>query len=282
MAEYIENVAAQTSKLDWAFPFERKGQFPLDRSAIFSSLEDATKYATGDGSDVRKLGGTSYVGQVISVYEAAVEANEEQGIEAVPASVNAYIITPARGLMKLAATTASGDIASDVADLQGKVATLLSNLNTLETAVNAMYTNEQIDALIEGAKDDRVDSLITSVGTLEENLSKEVERAEAAEKALDDKIALAAKAADVYTKEEINITLADYAKTTEVDSAIETASNTLTGEINKKVDATAYATDKKALEDEDAAIRAIAEGARDALNTFLHSEEVDDTVNTLK
>ena len=50
----------------------------------------------------------------------------------------------------------------------------------------------------------------------------------------------------------------------------------------KKVDAEAYATDKKALQDEDAAIRAIAEGARDTINTFLNSEEIDETVNTLK
>ena len=49
-----------------------------------------------------------------------------------------------------------------------------------------------------------------------------------------------------------------------------------------KVDSTTYATDKAALEAEDAAIRAIAEGARDTINSFLTSEEVDETVNTLK
>lgn len=50
----------------------------------------------------------------------------------------------------------------------------------------------------------------------------------------------------------------------------------------KKVDAEAYATDKKALQDEDKAIREIAEGVRDAFNTFMSSEEIDETVNTLK
>jgi hypothetical protein len=49
-----------------------------------------------------------------------------------------------------------------------------------------------------------------------------------------------------------------------------------------KVDATAYATDKKALQDEDKAIREIAEGVREAFNTFMNSEEIDATVNTLK
>ncbi len=120
MAEYITNVMAQTSKLDWAFPFERKGQFPIDRSTLFSSLEDAQKYALGDGSDERKLGGTSYVGQLIAVYEA----NDDN------ATVNAYIITPARGLMKLAATTASGDVAADIVDLQGKVDSVLNEIGT--------------------------------------------------------------------------------------------------------------------------------------------------------
>ncbi len=172
MAEYIENVVAQTSKLDWAFPFERKGQFPLDRSAVFSSLEDATKYAIGDGTDERKLGGTSYVGQVISVYEAAVEANADEGIEGSPASVNAYIITPARGLMKLAATTASGDVTADIAELQGKVNSVTSSVTTLEATVSAMYTNAQIDELIAGAKDDRVDGLVEDVKALEEAVAK--------------------------------------------------------------------------------------------------------------
>ena len=65
MASYIDN----PSKLDWAMSFQRTGTFPLDRSSMFASLADAQKYAKGDGSDSRALGGTSYVGQVISVYE---------------------------------------------------------------------------------------------------------------------------------------------------------------------------------------------------------------------
>ena len=65
MASYIDN----PSKLDWAMSFQRTGTFPLDRSSMFASLTDAQKYAKGDGSDSRALGGTSYVGQVISVYE---------------------------------------------------------------------------------------------------------------------------------------------------------------------------------------------------------------------
>ena len=70
MAEYILDVIKQTSKLDWAFPFQRTGAFPLDRSSVFSSYDDAVLYASGEGLDERKLGGSSYVGQPISVYSA--------------------------------------------------------------------------------------------------------------------------------------------------------------------------------------------------------------------
>ena len=68
MANYIEN---STSKMDWAKPFQRTGKFPLDRSDLFSSYADAVKYAAGnkEDPDSRGLCGTSYVGQVIAVYE---------------------------------------------------------------------------------------------------------------------------------------------------------------------------------------------------------------------
>lgn len=94
MAEYILNVAGQTSKLDWAMPFQRTGAFPLDRSSIFSSLADAVKYAAGAGDDERGLGGTSYVGQTIAVYD-----NE---------TVTLYIIEANRTLKKVG-TTPVGD-----------------------------------------------------------------------------------------------------------------------------------------------------------------------------
>ena len=49
-----------------------------------------------------------------------------------------------------------------------------------------------------------------------------------------------------------------------------------------KVDSETYAVDKKALQDEDAAIRAIAEAAKSSIDTFMNSQEIDETVNTLK
>lgn len=70
MSEYIFDVVSQTSKLDWAYAFQRTGAFPLDRTSLFSSLADAKAYAKGDESDARKVGGVSYIGQPVSVYDA--------------------------------------------------------------------------------------------------------------------------------------------------------------------------------------------------------------------
>ena len=49
-----------------------------------------------------------------------------------------------------------------------------------------------------------------------------------------------------------------------------------------KVDSSTYATDKKALEDEDKAVRAIAEAAKSSIDTFLNTEGVADVVDSLK
>ena len=70
MANYVETFPA---KMDWGKPFQRTGQLPLDRSSIFSSYADAVKYASGvANSDSRKLAASSYVGQIITVYENSV------------------------------------------------------------------------------------------------------------------------------------------------------------------------------------------------------------------
>lgn len=130
MAEYILDVKSQTSKLDWAFPFQRTGAFPLDRSALFSSLADATAYAAGDGSDSRELGGSSYVGQIISVLEDS--------------TVNAYLITNERKLLRLAATAASGDLNSDIEELQNA-------LDELTDKIADTYTKSEADNAIAAA-----------------------------------------------------------------------------------------------------------------------------------
>lgn len=142
MSDYILDVKSQTSKVDWAFPFQRTGPFPLDRSSIFSSLEDAQKYASG-AADERQLSGSSYVGQIISVYTIENE---------VP-TVGAYIISPARTLMKLAATTTSGDLSDDIVRLEqlinGKASTDYVNqeLNKKANSDN-VYSKKEVETYV--------------------------------------------------------------------------------------------------------------------------------------
>ena len=75
MASYIENgtIVVQPNML------QRATTAPLDRSSMFSSYTDAVEYAKGpyqaDGErrpsshDSRKLAGTSYIGQILTVFE---------------------------------------------------------------------------------------------------------------------------------------------------------------------------------------------------------------------
>lgn len=65
MAENPKNPS--NARNDITRSFQRVFDFPLDRSTIFDSYEDAVAYAKGDGSDSRKLGKTVYLGQLISV-----------------------------------------------------------------------------------------------------------------------------------------------------------------------------------------------------------------------
>lgn len=107
MSEYIFDVVNQTSKLDWAFAFQRTGAFPLDRSSLFSSFADAEAYARGDKSDERVLGGTSYVGQPVSVYDA--DSN----------TVSLYIIEADRSLKEVGSAPLGDDASIEIID--GKV-----------------------------------------------------------------------------------------------------------------------------------------------------------------
>lgn len=111
MNEYIFDVVNQTSKLDWAFAFQRTGAFPIDRSSLFSSFADAEAYARGDKSDARELGGSSYIGQPVSVYD------EENN------TVSLYIIDADRTLKEVGSGTAASMTADNasITVVDGKV-----------------------------------------------------------------------------------------------------------------------------------------------------------------
>lgn len=127
MADYILDVLKETSKLDWAFPFQRTGAFPLDRSSLFSSYEDAELYAQG-GADERGLSGSSYVGQTIAVYDA------------VENKVVLYLIQPDRSLLEVGAGSSAEEFT-----------TLTQDIETLKTSLNNIYTKEQTNTAIAAA-----------------------------------------------------------------------------------------------------------------------------------
>lgn len=90
---------------------QRGNPIPLDDSSVYYSKATMETYA--------KSGVTAYVGQIITLVD---EANK---------TCEAYMISNEAGtLVKLAQTTASGNLTSDVATLQGQVTDLISKVGT--------------------------------------------------------------------------------------------------------------------------------------------------------
>ena len=209
MANYIESFK---SKMDWGNTFVRTGAFPLDRSSMFSSYEDAVAYAKGDGSDSRGLGRTAYIGQVISVYEngkvSVYKINEDRSLEGIGSGnssltsftvVNGkvveatedkigqviyitegsvdypagpYIVTGDGTVTKIGTTTASGDLAGDVSTLQGQVSNLQSSVSGLDGRVTSLESDNSTNKTNISNLQTSVGGLQTSVGSLETELNE--------------------------------------------------------------------------------------------------------------
>lgn len=132
---------------------KRGNPAPVDTTAVWYSKTDLETYAAS--------GATAYVGQVLTLVADG--------------KCEAYMISNEAGtLIKLASTTASGDLASDVATLQSQVADLISkvgNAGDAETQPTGLY-KEIADVLaIANAKVSSVsasDNSITVGGTATE------------------------------------------------------------------------------------------------------------------
>ena len=107
---------------------KRGNPAPVDTTAVWYNKTELETYA--------KSGPTAYVGQILTL----IADNK----------CEAYMISNEAGtLVKLAQTTASGDLASDVSTLQGQVASLIEKVGSAaqnETAATGLY------ALIEAAQ----------------------------------------------------------------------------------------------------------------------------------
>lgn len=129
---------------------------PVDTTAVWYNKTELETYAAS--------GATAYVGQILTL----VADNK----------CEAYMISNEAGtLIKLASTTASGDLASDVATLQGQVADLIAKVGKAaegETAATGLYAlieaaQKQADKGVADAKtaDDKAVAAQTDIDALE-------------------------------------------------------------------------------------------------------------------
>lgn len=135
---------------------KRGNPAPVDTTAVWYNKTELETYA--------KSGATAYVGQILTL----VADNK----------CEAYMISNEAGtLIKLASTTASGDLASDVATLQGNVASLIEKVGSAtqgETAATGLYAlieaaQKQADKGVANAKtaDDKAVAAQTDIDALE-------------------------------------------------------------------------------------------------------------------
>ena len=113
---------------------KRGNPAPVDTTAVWYDKTELETYAAS--------GATAYVGQILTLVADS--------------KCEAYMISNEAGtLIKLAATTASGDLAADVATLQGQVADLISKVGTAaqgeSTPATGLYALiDEVKALAEG------------------------------------------------------------------------------------------------------------------------------------
>lgn len=148
-------MALDFGKLNFSTSFNPTSGFPIDARTYFESFElaqaaAATAEAAGSSNTVY------YYGQILTVYEDN--------------SVAAYQITADKTLVKLAETTASGDLEADVIALQGKVTALETAVNTTIPATYAtIETVNGINARVNTAEGE-IDTLQTDVDAVEANV----------------------------------------------------------------------------------------------------------------
>lgn len=103
MATILNNAAYMALPMN----IKRGNPIPLDTTSVWYNKTELETYAAS--------GATAYVGQILTLYDDD--------------KCEAYMISNEAGtLIKLASTTVSGDLASDVATLQGQVADLISKV----------------------------------------------------------------------------------------------------------------------------------------------------------
>ena len=149
-------MALDFGKLNFSTSFNPTSAFPIDARSYFESLE-AAQAAAATAEAAGSSNTTYYFGQILTVNEGG--------------AVAAYQITNAKALQKLASTTASGDLASDVAELQSKVGALET---AVKTTIPATYeTKETVSAISSRVTtaEGEIDTLQADVDAVEGNVA---------------------------------------------------------------------------------------------------------------
>lgn len=146
-------MATNFGKLNFSTSFNPTSAFPLDARSYFESYEEAvaaaqTAEAAGSSNTVY------YIGQILVVNEAG--------------SVSAYQINADKTLVKLAATTSSGDLSADVVELQGKVGALETTVGTAESGLVKDVADLET---LTGTLSTTLSTLSTNLGTLSSTVS---------------------------------------------------------------------------------------------------------------
>lgn len=291
---YGEIAASALLTLDKSFA-RALGQ-PLDSTEVYYSLTAAKEYAAGANAyvgqkivviengivthygienaagDLKELGSKPVAdGTTISIGEdgkitLANIAEKKEG------TYNAVLVDGVLTWVAPSATTVEG-LSDLIEALTGRVDTAEDEIDALQEAVG-VAAKEAVGE--EGAEG--YEPAVAATG-LHKAIADEKARAEAAEKALGERI----DAIDFVDDDELAAAREEISA--EIDADVKVAKDRADEAYalaETKVDSETYATDKKAIEDEAAAIREIAEDAQSTIDTFLNSEEIDETVNNLK
>lgn len=270
--------------------FARANGQPLDSTEVYYSLAAAKEYAAGAGA---------YVGQKIVVVENGVvthygienEAGDLKELGSKPVGDNSSIVVAENGTISLkgiGTLVFERDILGEDGEPTGEKEAV--QYQPLMTAAGLVWV-EPSKTTVEGLAT-LIDALAVRVKALEDDrvteeelaaaVKVEADRAAEAEKALGERI----DAIDFVDEDEMAEAIAAAREliSAEIDADVKVAKDRADEAYalaETKVDAEAYATDKKALQDEDAAIREIAEAAKERIDTFLDEEGVADVVDSL-
>lgn len=301
--------------------YSRMGAAPLDMTEVWydkAALEEYAAYRgveQADGSyDTSSV--TSYVGQRVvfvdetanKVYNYSIQLDGSlKEIGTSPVGDNKSIAVAADGTVSLKGIDGlvferEVDVLDENGEPTGEKKTEEVKYQPLMTKAGLTWvepsktTVEGLALLIEALSAD-VKALETKVGKAAEGeeaatglfkaVADEAKAREDADKALGgriDELSEAVEAIDFIDETELATALEPYAKTADVNKTLEDYAKTadVNTALSGKVDASTYATDKKALEDEDAAIREIAEEAKSLVDDFLTGTDTDGVVNKLK